>query len=411
MADVQAIDASAKRPNLSVGASVANSAPELRLTWSVSGLIVGTMLIGRPADDELYEALIARDDAYEGQAWVAVTTTGIFCRLTCPARKPRRHNVRFFDSIAACIEAGFRPCKRCQPLRAAGVADPTVSGLVERVLADPERRWSEADLIADGLEPSTVRRAFKRQLGTTFVAFARSVRLTRGGVELAGGHRVIDAQVTAGFESASGFRDAFAKKLGVAPGRLVEQALVRADWIPTPIGPMLAVASAAGLALLEFFDRRALPTELTRLRRDAAGSIGIGRFPVHDRVQRALSAYFAGRSQHFDVPLALGGTPFQRAVWAVLRTIPAGRTMSYRQVAEAIAKPTATRAVARANGANTLAVVIPCHRVIGADGALTGYGGGVWRKQWLVDHERQHFLQQDGQRMSNSTHRRSNAST
>jgi AraC family transcriptional regulator of adaptative response/methylated-DNA-[protein]-cysteine methyltransferase len=349
------------------------------------------MLLPRPPDDELYAALLQRDDAYEGQYWVGVTSTGIFCRLTCPARKPRREHTRFFASPGSAVEAGFRPCRRCQPLRAAGPAEPLVAELIDRLLAEPERRWSERDLTALGHDPSTVRRAFRRQFGTTFLELARSLRLTGGGAALAGGAPVIDAQMNAGFESASGFRDAFARKLGVAPGTLPGDALVRATWFPTPLGPMLAAATREGVLLLEFFERPALPAELGRLRAFARGSLGIGRFPPLDALERELDAYFAGTACTFRTPLERRGTPFSRTVWAELERIPPGQTRSYRQIAEAVDRPSATRAVARANGANELALVIPCHRVIGADGSLTGYGGGTWRKQWLIDHERRHF--------------------
>lgn len=349
------------------------------------------VLSSEPDHDALYDALLARDDAYEGQYWVGVTSTGVFCRLTCPARKPRRENARFFDAPGAAIEAGFRPCRRCQPLRAAGPEAPLVTDLVERLLADPSRRWRERDLTALGLDPSTVRRAFRRQFGTTFLDLARTLRLTGAGGLLAGGARVIDAQVEASFESASGFREAFARKLGVAPGTLPRNALVRAAWIHTPLGPMLAAATRERLLLLEFFDRKALPRELARLREGARGSLGIGRFPVLDRLRDELTAYFEGVACRFRTPVALRGTPFSRTVWQALQRIPPGQTRSYRQLAEAIGRPSAARAVARANGANELAIRIPCHRVIGADGALAGYAGGPWRKQWLIEHERRHF--------------------
>ena len=348
-------------------------------------------MLTRPSDEDLYAALIARDDAFEGQAWVGVTTTGVFCRLTCPARKPKRENTRFFSSLSACLSAGFRPCQRCEPLRPVGAIEPMVTDLVARLWTDPERRWCEADLRGLGLDPSTVRRAFKRRLGTTFLELARSVRLTTGVQVLAKGARVIDAQVTAGFESASGFRDAFAKKLGVAPGQLVESATIRAQWIPTPLGPMVAVANADGLVLLEFFDRQALSASLTRLRSTSNGQIGIGEFPAISRIRSELDDYYSGRRCRFETPRVVAGTPFSQTVWTALRSIPPGQTRSYRQIAEAIGRSTATRAVARANGANVLAIVIPCHRVLGADGALTGYGGGTWRKQWLIEHEHQYF--------------------
>ena len=349
------------------------------------------MLFPQPDEDQLYAALLARDDAYEGQAWVGVTTTGIFCRLTCPARKPKRENTRFFVSASAALEAGFRPCRRCAPLRATGALAADVDALVTRLLDEPERRWSERDVRDIGLDPSTVRRAFRRQFGTTFLAMARSVRLSRGVSDLSSAERVIDAQLAAGFESASGFRAAFASKLGVAPARLTDGGQLRADCIETPLGPMVAVASAAGLVLLEFFDRPALAAELARLQPTTGRSLGVGRFPATEQIRTEVAAYFRGERCTFDTPRVLGGTAFSRTVWAALAAIPGGETRSYRQLAEAIGQPTATRAVARANGANIIAIVIPCHRVIGADGSLTGYGGGTWRKQWLIDHEARHF--------------------
>lgn len=344
-----------------------------------------------PTDDELYAALLARDEAYEGSAWVGVTTTGIFCRLTCPARKPKRANTRFFESPAACLEAGFRPCQRCRPLAATGPVTSLVPELLDRLFAEPDRRWRETDLVALGHDPSTVRRAFKRHVGTTFLDLSRTLRLSEGGANLRTGARVIDAQLSAGFDSSSGFRDAFVKKLGVTPADLVKDAPVRVDWFRTPLGPMVAGAREKAILLLEFFDRKALPTELRRLRQLAGGEMGLGRFPVHDRLERELEDYFSGRSASFSAPLHLRGSSFQKSVWALLGEIPPGETRSYRDLAHRLHQPRAPRAVARANGANVLALIIPCHRVLGADGSLTGYGGGLWRKQWLLNHEKGKF--------------------
>lgn len=263
--------------------------------------------------------------------------------------------------------------------------DPIVADLVARHDADPERRWTETDVAALGYDPSTVRRAFRRHFGVTFLRYTRQARVGRAFQHLARTHRVIDAQLTAGFESASGFRDAFARLLGVAPQDLVRtHSPLRADWIDTPLGPMVAVASATQLHLLEFADRKALPRELQRLAKDGGGAPALGTTDAIAQVRDELAAYFAGRGAHFATPFAMAGTPFTRTVWRALRDIPAGETRSYLDIARAIGRPTATRAVARANGANQIAIVIPCHRVIGADGSLTGYGGGLWRKQRLI---------------------------
>ncbi len=345
------------------------------------------MLFDLPSDDALYAALLARDPAFDGRAYVGVASTGIFCRLTCPARKPKRENCSFYNDVAACFNAGFRPCKRCHPIAPEAESDPTIQHLLDALDRDPTHRWSEADVTARGFDPSTVRRSFKRHFGVTFLDMARQRRLAHGFSALGQG-KVIDAQLDAGFDSPSAFRAAFAKLIGTAPNQFKSDAMLRADHIDTPLGSMIAVCDERALHLLEFADRKALPRELQRLRKLTKGSIGVGRFDTTDQVSDQLSAYFSGKSDQFSVPLVLHGTAFTRQVWTALRDIPAGETHSYSDLARLIGAPNATRAVARANGANQIALIIPCHRVIGADGSLTGYGGGLWRKQRLIDIEK-----------------------
>jgi AraC family transcriptional regulator of adaptative response/methylated-DNA-[protein]-cysteine methyltransferase len=241
-----------------------------------------------------------------------------------------------------------------------------------------------------GHDPSTVRRSFKRQFGLTFLEIARHRRLREGFDMLSQGRAVITAQHEAGFESASAFREAFAKLLGCAPGALNPEAALRASWITTPLGDMLAVSGRTHLHLLEFIERKGLPRELERLRADTPGGLGIGRFAPTEQAAAELAEYFAGARPLFETPLALHGSAFSREVWHELRLIPAGETRSYLDIAKRIGRPSATRAVARANGANQIALLIPCHRVIGADGSLTGYAGGLWRKQRLLEIERQY---------------------
>ena len=349
------------------------------------------MLFRLPDNEKLYQALVARDAAYDGRAYVGVTSTGVFCRLTCPARKPKAENCVFFDSVAGCIEAGFRPCKRCHPLATAALADPTIGVLLKALEREPDRRWTEGRVEAMGFDPSTVRRSFKRHFGITFLEMARHRRIRNAFETLTDGGRVIDAQLDAGFDSPSGFRAAFARLLGQAPGTFTGNELLKADWIDTPIGVMIAVSDANALHLLEFLDRKALPTELAKLRKISRGQLGLGRFAPTDQVEAELQRFFAGQSATFETRLAPHGTPFMQSVWETLRKIPPGETRSYSEVATAVGRPSATRAVARANGANPIAVVIPCHRVIGADGSLTGYGGGLWRKQTLIELERQYL--------------------
>lgn len=345
-----------------------------------------TDLLTQP--DQLYQALLDRDPSYDGRAFVGVTSTGIFCRLTCPARKPKRENCLFFDSVGECFSAGFRPCKRCHPMKPAAEADPVIAQCLAAFAARPDHRWGEQDIVQMGFDLSTVRRAFQRHFGMTFLEMARQDRLRRGFETLAAGDRVIDAQIDAGYESPSAFRDAFARLLGVVPAEMPRDSLLCADWITTPLGSMIVVADRSAVHLLEFVDRKALPTELTKLRKAARGAIGVGRFETHDKVDAWLSAYFERAQILPDLPLVLHGTDFTKSVWRALQAIPRGKTVSYSVLANQLGRPSAVRAVARANGANQIALVIPCHRVIGADGALTGYGGGLWRKQALIELER-----------------------
>ena len=200
---------------------------------------------------------------------------------------------------------------------------------------------------------------------------------------------MLDSQLDQGFESGSGFREAFTRLVGAAPSRARDRHVLHAKWIETPLGAMLALADDRGLHLLDFVDRRGLERAL-----DAAAEApaGAGYFPATTaclaQIERELHEYFDGTRQAFETPVALTGSPFQTSVWRALRDIPAGTTLSYGQLAAAIGQPSAVRAVGRANGDNRLSIIVPCHRVIGADGALTGYGGGLARKQKLLDQER-----------------------
>ena len=347
------------------------------------------MLFDLPDPDTLYAALLDRDARFDGLVFVCVASTGIFCRLTCPARKPKRENCSFLATAGECLAAGYRPCKRCHPLGAGAGADPAVAKLLQALEDRPDLRWSERHVAALGFDPSTVRRSFRRQFGMTFLEIARLRRLREGFTTLATGGKVITAQHEASFDSASAFRAAFARLLGCTPAALTRDGALRATWIATPLGDMIAVASRSHLHLLEFLDRKALPAELKALQTDARETIGVGTFPPAEQAAEELAQYFAAQSARFDTPLAPAGSRFARQVWDALREIPAGETRSYGEIARRIGLPTATRAVARANGANRIALMIPCHRVIGADGSLTGYGGGLWRKQRLIEIERQ----------------------
>jgi AraC family transcriptional regulator of adaptative response/methylated-DNA-[protein]-cysteine methyltransferase len=341
----------------------------------------------RMDEEACYAALAERNPEYEGIFYVGVRTTGVFCRRTCPARPPKRENCEFFADAQQALLASYRPCKRCRPLSHPGETSEVVRLLVDAVEREPDKRWRDADFDALHLHASTARRQFKKRFGMTFVAYARARRLGAAFKAIRAGERVIMAQLDAGYESGSGFRDAFASLMGAPPVSPAARALF-ATWLDTPLGPMTAIADEAALHLLEYADRRGLERQIERVRLRARAGIVPGRTGPIAQIEAELAAYFAGRSMRFETPLAQHGSPFQSAVWHALVAIPPGQTRSYAELAHAIERPAAVRAAAQANGANPLAIIVPCHRVINADGTLGGYGGGVPRKRWLLDHER-----------------------
>lgn len=336
----------------------------------------------------MYRAVSRRDPAYEGVFFTGVKTTGIFCRPTCKAKRPLARNVEFFPSVGAALHGGYRPCRLCRPMDATRPVPPLVEKLRRAVEAAPDGRVTDKDLLALAIEPSTARRQFRAYHGMTFHAYQRARRMGLALRDVKAGRPVIAAQLDRGYESSSGFRAAFVRVFGAAPRGAKRGDCLLARRIETPLGTMLAVADAAGLRLLEFVDRRGLERELAGLRRRLKSAIVPGNHATLEAAAEQLAEYFSGQRMEFDLPLAPVGSDFQRRVWAELQRIAPGRTRSYQAMAERLGIPRAPRAVGRANGSNMLAVVIPCHRVIRADGTLCGYAGGIWRKQRLLEHER-----------------------
>jgi AraC family transcriptional regulator of adaptative response/methylated-DNA-[protein]-cysteine methyltransferase len=343
-----------------------------------------------PTIAEMYDALLRRDAAFEGIFLACVRSTGIFCRPTCTARKPKGENVEFVASVQEALHRGYRPCRICSPLGPIDAEPQWLRPLLDEVLERPEVRLNDADLRQRGLEPAQVRRTFKRRYAMTFHAYQRACRLGTALSALQKGAPTLSAGLDAGFESDSGFRNAFARLFGNTPGHARDRAPLVADYIDTPLGRMLAVATDDALALLEFLDRRALEAELTMLRHRLGAPVVPGKREVLTATARQLGEYFDGTRYRFDLPLVQRGSEFDRRVWDALVEIPYGRTTSYGDLARKIGAPAAVRAVGASNGRNQLAIIVPCHRVIRSDGSLCGYGGGRWRKQWLLHHEHGH---------------------
>lgn len=346
------------------------------------------MLIQKKQQQEYYQALLDKNPAYEGTFYVGVKTTGVFCRPTCPARKPKFENCEFYQNAQQALLASFRPCLRCQPLSHPNQVSPLIKLLVDAVEAEPEKRWKDSDFRALSVDASTVKRQFQKRFGMTFVAYARARRLGLAMKHIREGNSVIDAQLASGYESSSGFRDAFSKIMGAPPTK-TQTTILKSAWLDTPLGPMLVIADEEGLYLLEFVERRGLEREIERLRQRKSAAIVPGETTAIKLIEQELKKYFSGKLKEFKTPVHLIGSDFQKSVWRALQKIPMGKTCSYADQAKAIGKPTAFRAVANANGMNPLGIIIPCHRVINTNGELGGYGGGLARKEWLLNHERE----------------------
>jgi len=335
------------------------------------------------SESEKYQILTQRDERYIGDFIAAIRTTGIYCRPGCPARTPKAENCAFFDSVEAARAAGYRACKRCHPDTPFAAPSKRVDEALAVLAADPHKVWREQDIRAAGWDNSTLRRQFQKRFGMSFLAYARRQRLSVAAKALQKGERVINAQLDAGYESASGFRAAYKAQFGTTPSGEDAQPLY-ISWIETPLGRMISIADEQALFLLEFTDRKNMTGQMARLMRYYTRPIIPGTTAISDQIRQELSLYFEGKLTNFKTPLALTGTEFQSRVWQALTDIPYGETCSYGDLAQVIGSEKAVRAVASSNARNALAIIVPCHRVIGKNGKMTGYAGGLGRKESLL---------------------------
>lgn len=336
---------------------------------------------------EKYNAMINKDPSFEGVFITAVKTTGIFCRPVCTARKPKPENVIFYDTAQEAILHGFRPCQVCKPLEHASETPVFVQQLIEELSADPYLRLKDFDLKQRGIEPSQLRRWFKRNHNMSFHAYQRMLRINSAFQKITMGEPVTAAAFDSGYNSLSGFNDGYRSIVGSAPTQSKGKLVIHITRITTPLGPMFACATAQGICLLEFTNRKMLETEFKDLCKRLNAVILPGANKHLIQVETEIKEYFEGERKVFTVPLHTPGTEFQQAVWKSLRQIPFGQTSSYKQQAINMGNVKAVRAIASANGHNRISIIIPCHRVISENGDLTGYGGGLPRKKWLLDFE------------------------
>jgi len=334
-------------------------------------------------DDAAWDAFERRNRAFDGSVIGAVRTTGIYCKPSCPARRPKRENVEFFADAAAARAAGYRACLRCKPDEVG--RDRAAVAKAAALIAAAETAPRLAALAAEvGYAEHHFQRLFTRDMGVSPAGYARALRAKRAEHHLEDKKRVTDAIYDAGYSGPSRFYADAKARLGMAPSAWRDGGrgeTIRWTSFDSPLGPMLIAATEKGICRLTFEDgenalRRIFPN--AALVRDEGAMARL--------VEGALAA-IARPAAMPDLPLDVAGTAFQEAVWRELRKIPPGETRSYAQIAAAVGKPGAVRAAGSANGANHVAVLIPCHRVVRSDGSLGGYAGGIERKRRLLEAE------------------------
>jgi AraC family transcriptional regulator of adaptative response/methylated-DNA-[protein]-cysteine methyltransferase len=344
-------------------------------------------------DDEYWQAVLRRDRLCDGQFVYAVRSTGVYCRPSCPARRPRQEQVVFFASPAAAAEAGFRACRRCQPDQPA--PDEPNLATVQQICRYLEQPHEHAPTLAElsqqfHLSPYHLQRTFKRIVGVSPRQYAAARRLERFKNGLKDGQAVTDALFDAGYQSASSAYGPARRQLGMPPAVYQsggQDIAISFTLAPSALGWLLLAATDKGVCAIKFGDDEAA---LERSLRNEFPSAAIERSSRLEQWLSALQDYLQGVQPHINLPLDVRATAFQQRVWEALRAIPFGETRSYQDVARAIGQPNAARAVAQACAHNPVPLVIPCHRVVRQDGTLGGYRWGVERKKKLLVHELQH---------------------
>jgi AraC family transcriptional regulator of adaptative response/methylated-DNA-[protein]-cysteine methyltransferase len=349
----------------------------------------------RRRGESRWNAVLARDATCDGAFVFAVRSTGIYCRPSCPSRHPRREYVIFFPEPAAAEQAGFRACRRCRPRDAArsapaGLAQRLCRFIETRIAANPEEPLTLAALASEAhLSPHHLERTFKRVMGITPRQYADTQRMRRLKSRLKKGDDVTTALYDAGFGSSSRLYERAPAHLGMTPAtyrRGGEGMRIGYTIVPCPLGRLLVAATTQGVSAVYLGDR-AQPLEAALAEEYPRADIFRDRNGLRGWVSTLLR-HLRGQEPHLELPLDVQATAFQRRVWEELKRIPYGSTRSYSEVARAIGKPRAIRAVARACATNPVSIVVPCHRVVRGDGNLAGYRWGLDRKRALLEEEK-----------------------
>lgn len=331
-----------------------------------------------PSQEEMYDLYMHPKDKFENEFYVGVISTGVFNTAHCLSKKPKKENMLFFSSTKEALDYGYRPCMNCRPMNMENETPGFIADLIDEVDHNPLQKISGADLVERGIDASSVTQWFQKHHKISFQAYLRYQRINHlFGNIMVDNHPKVHRSYHLN-EVVHGVNES---------ENLEEKSKIMINRIDTPIGPMLAGVSDNGLCLLEFSDRRILENQLEVIEKYFDAVLCPGENELFDQLQKEMNEYFEGERKEFDVPIAFPGSPFQENVWNSLMEIPYGQTRSYKEQSIYLKNPKAIRAMAHANGENRISIVVPCHRIIGSKGDLVGYGGGLWRKKYLLDLE------------------------
>lgn len=338
--------------------------------------------------EDKYSVLGTRDTKYDGTFFTAVKTTGVFCHPSCRARIPKPENIIFYDTIEDALQNGFRPCKVCKPMEKIGKTPVYVKNIIAELQQNPHKKISDEQLKSKGIEPHTIRRWFKKNYNITFHSFQRMLRINYAFTNIKNGNSITHSAFESGYESLSGFNDSYRSLFGESAGKSKNRNVVNILRLSSPIGSIIACATEKGVCFLGFVGQKRIEKHFDEIQKEFNAIILPGKNKHLEKVKEEITEYFDGKRETFSIALDIVGTDFRRKVWNELLNIPYGKTVSYKEQAMAIGRVKAVRAVASANGANKISIIIPCHRVIGSNGTLTGYAGGLHKKSWLLNFEK-----------------------
>ena len=334
-----------------------------------------------PSQDEMYQAYMDPKASKAIKFYVGVISSGVFNTSKCLSKKPLKENMVFFSSTKEALDYGYRPCLQCQPMVDGNKTPERYKELLAEVDHNPQNAISDDDLLKMDIDPEKLKNWFRKHHGISFQAYLRYQRINHlfGNIRL-DSHPKIHRSYHIG-EIVHGVSE------GDSTESIVNKDIIYINRIITPIGPMLVGAIEEGICLLEFIDRKIIETQLEAIEKHFDAVLTPGNSLHFDQLNKELKEYFNGKRKSFNLPIAYSGTDFQESVWQSLSLIPYGQTRSYKEQSIVLKNPKAIRAIAHANGDNRISILLPCHRIIGSDGDLVGYGGGLWRKRFLLDLE------------------------